>query len=131
MPAGPVQQELPDAVSSAVAVITDTESPHWLVLTSTQTVVLPMAQPKSARSVAPKTIPQAPYSSQPHTAAQSQGQTKLMCYTSPLLRSHWQHISDARLSCQHTQHMHCVSLNPNASVNTTSAVQHWALLTAW
>ena len=82
LPAGPVQQELPDVVFSAVAVITDTDSPHWLVLTATQTVVLPMAQPKSARSVAPKVIPQAPPASQPHTAAHSQGQAKLMCNTS-------------------------------------------------
>ena len=87
MPAGPVQQKLPDAVSSAVVVTTNTESPHWLVLTSSQTVVLPMAQPKSARSVAPKVISQAPASNQPHNAAHSQGQAELMGSISPLLHN--------------------------------------------
>lgn len=87
LPAGPVQQELPGAIFSAVAVTTDTESPHWLVLTSTQTVVLPMAQPKAARSVAPRVIPQAPSASQPLAAVHSQGQGELACSSLLLLCS--------------------------------------------
>ena len=88
LPAGPVQQELPGAISCAVAVTIDTDTPHWLVLTSTQTVVLPMAQPKAATSVAPRVIPQAPLTGQLHVAAHSQGQSELTCSRLLLLCCH-------------------------------------------
>ncbi|KAL3138478.1 hypothetical protein ABBQ32_006268 [Trebouxia sp. C0010 RCD-2024] len=70
---GPVRQELPDAVSSAVAVTADVDSPHWLILTSAEVVQLPMSHPKAARSVAPTVTLQAEPLVQPHTAAQLQG----------------------------------------------------------
>ncbi|KAL3155320.1 hypothetical protein ABBQ38_010884 [Trebouxia sp. C0009 RCD-2024] len=70
---GPVRQELPGAVSSAVAVTADVDSPHWLILTSTEVVQLPMSHPKAARSVAPSVILQAEPLVDFHTAAQPEG----------------------------------------------------------
>lgn len=78
-PAGPVRQELPDAVSSAVAVTADVDSPHWLILTSAEVVQLPMSHPKAARSVAPTVTLQAEPLVQPHTAAQLQGEGDSAC----------------------------------------------------
>lgn len=78
-PAGPVRQELPGAVSSAVAVTADVDSPHWLILTSTEVVQLPMSHPKAARSVAPSVILQAEPLVDFHTAAQPEGEGDLAC----------------------------------------------------
>ena len=75
---GPVQQDIPGAVSNAVTV-TDSASPHWLVLTSSKVLALPMAQVKSATSVAPRVTPRTTVVSQPQTLAQAQYQSKLLC----------------------------------------------------
>ena len=49
MPSGLVQQDMDEAVLSAAAV-TDAEGPHWLIMTPSQVLHLPMGQSQPARS---------------------------------------------------------------------------------